>query len=53
MITSWQFSDTEKKKGNKNFRTVFWYLLLRHLLPERERTGELNNEFRRIFKLVS
>lgn len=33
--------------------TIFWYLLLGHLLPEREETRELNYAFRKIFNLGS
>lgn len=53
-VTSWRFSDTGKKDAiNVNFTTIFWYLLLGHLLPEREETEELRYGFKKTLKLAS
>lgn len=36
-----------------NFMTIFWYLLLGHLLPEREETEGLKYALKKTLKLAS
>lgn len=48
MTTSWKFYNIGKIGNKLDFMTVFWYSLRGPLLPEREGTGILIDEFRRI-----
>ena len=47
------FLTQEKDAINMNFMTIFWYLLLGHLLPEREETEGLKYALKKTLKLAS